>query len=88
MFTKIQNFISASDFRKNLSKYFKEAKESPLIISTGRGGEVSVVLGSELYNKLVEVYEDVMDSKELTQLVHEDKGGHVSWKDVKKRHAL
>jgi hypothetical protein len=88
MFTKIHNLIPSSDFRKNLSKYFKEAKKHPLVISTSRAGDTSVVLSSELYNKLVESYEDMVDAKELTQLVKEDDGGHVSWSDVKKRHAI
>lgn len=88
MFTKIHNLIPSSDFRKNLSKYLKDAKKHPLVISTSRGGDTSVVLSSKLYNMLVETYEDMIDARELVRLVETDNGGHVAWEDVKKRHVV
>jgi prevent-host-death family protein len=88
MFTKVQHSIQSSEFRKNLSKYLKEAQKQPLVVSANRGSDTSVVLSSEHYNILVETYEDMIDTKELTKLVRQDDGTRVSFAEVKKKHGV
>ena len=88
MLTKIHTSIQTSELRKNLSKYLRAAKSSPLVISTERGGGTRVIISSVLYNKLIEAYEDSVDSAELERLVQEDTGGRVTLKALKAKHGL
>jgi len=58
MLTKIQKNIGISELRKNLSKYLNNAKKEPLVVSLGRGKDLRVVVDVNLYNSLIEAYED------------------------------
>lgn len=84
MLTKIHNFIRASDLRKNLGHYLKQAKNEPIVVAAERGGETRVILDSALYNKLIEAYEDWADARELAQLVEEDSGEYVALENLKR----
>lgn len=83
MLTKIPQIIPVSELRKNLAGYLRQAKQGPVVISADRGGDSRVILTAETYNKLIETYEDRVDSEELARLVHENKGKSISWKDLK-----
>lgn len=79
MITKIPNFIRASDFRQHLAKYLKLAEKEPVVISTDRGGSASVVINAEIYNKLVDAYEDATDARVLANLAT-SKEKPIAWK--------
>lgn len=83
-FVKVPKTLGVSDFRASLAEHLARAKKSPLIIADQRGGESYVVLSSDAYNKLVEVYEDEQDSRELAQLIKANKGKKfISWEKVR-----
>ena len=86
MLTKIHSLIRVSDFRKNLSKYLKESKTKPLVVSTDRGGDTRVLMSSKLYNKLVETYEDHIDAHELEGLVKKGDKRSVSLNELKQKY--
>ena len=86
MLTKIHNLIRVSDFRKNLSKYLKESKTKPLVVSTDRGGDTRVLMSSTLYNKLIETYQDHIDTRELESLVKEDDSEGVLLSELKQKY--
>jgi len=88
MITKVQKYINASDFRKNLSRYLKSAKKNPLVISTDRGKDTRVVLDADLYNELVEAYENQIDAECLVKLAKTDQGERISWDKMKKQHGM
>ncbi len=88
MLTKVHNLIQASEVRKNFSKYLRASKKEPLVISAERGGEARVLMNAHLYNKLVEEYEDRVDSEELERLVKEDKGKRITLKALKSKYGL
>jgi len=88
MLTKVHNLIRASEVRKNFSKYLKASKTEPLVISTERGGEARVLINAPLYNKLIEEYEDRVDSEELDRLVKEDKGKRITLKALKGKYGV
>lgn len=88
MATKVHNLVRVSDLRKDLARYLRDAKKKPVVVSTDRGGDTRVLMSAELYNKLVEAYEDAMDSAELERLVAEDDGKYVDWDDLKKEYGL
>ncbi len=76
MLSKIRKNIGISELRKNLPKYLKNAKQEPLVVSLNRGKDLRVVVGVDLYNNLIESYEDrslgqlmefVEDEKNLTE---------------------
>ena len=74
MYTKIPEIITSTKFRATLSVSFKKAKEKPLAISTEKGKEQYVLLNSKMYNDLVSLYENMIDTKELIkQVAEEDK---------------
>lgn len=83
MLTKVPKIIQVSELRKNLAGYLRQAKQEPVIISADHGGDNRVILNAQTYNKLIEMYEDRIDSEELTRLVTEGKGKSVSWKNLK-----
>lgn len=87
MLTKVHDFIQASELRKNLSRYLKDAKKKPVIVSTDRGGSSRVIIDVSLYNKLVETYENYQDTRELMRLIKKDDGKRVPWESVR-QHAL
>lgn len=86
MLTKIHSLIRVSDFRKNLSKYLKDSKTKPLVVSTDRGGDTRVLMSSTLYNKLVEIYEEHIDARELESLVKENKEECISLDKLKQKY--
>ena len=88
MLTKIHNFIQATELRKNLSHYLKKAKDEPIMISTNRGEQVRVVMDGDLYNTIVEAYEDTVDSNLLKKLVKEDHGEYSSLDNLKKKYGV
>lgn len=88
MLTKVHNLIRASEVRKNFSKYLKASKNETLVISTERGGEARVLMDSLLYNKIIEGYEDRVDSENLDRLVAKDKGNHITLKALKNKYGL
>ena len=85
MLTKIHNLICVSDFRKNLSKYLKESKTKPLVVSTDRRGDTRVLMSSTLYNNLIEAYEDHADARELEDLIGEDNGEGILLCELKQK---
>ncbi|MFT5037277.1 MAG: hypothetical protein ACI9VM_000856 [Candidatus Azotimanducaceae bacterium] len=82
MISKIKDIIQTSELRKNLSQYLTLSASEPVAVSGGHSDGTRVLLDADLYNKLVEVYEDYQDSKLLTELEAE-KDDRVSWSDVK-----
>ncbi len=88
MFNKVQKTIPSSYFRANLAKTLLRAKKEPLVITTERGLDQYIILGVDAYNKMIEAYEDKMDSKLLTRLMAEHKKSgekFIPWEDVKKK---
>lgn len=88
MATKIHNLVRVSDLRKDLARYLRDAKKKPVVVSTDRGGDTRVLMSAELYNKLVEAYEDAMDSAELERLVAEDDGVRIPLHELRKEYGL
>ena len=88
MVTKIEKHIGISDFRKNLSQYFKDAKRKPLVVAGNRGKDTRVVVDVGLYNELVGAYEDRLDAECLQELVAADKGKNTPWQEIKKEHGI
>lgn len=86
MIHKIPDIVRASELRKNLALYLKRSADQPVVISTDRGGDSRVLLGSELYNKLVEAYEDMQDRQELERRVVKDDGSRVSLSQLRKKY--
>ncbi len=84
MLTKIPKIVQASEFRKNLSQYLKNAKNNPVVVSTERGGDSRVVLSADLYNKLIEFYHNSVDARELIKLVEVDDGERISLSELEK----
>ncbi len=68
-FTKIPKALGVSNFRAELARNLAKTKNGPVIIADHRGGESYVVLSAEDYNKLVEAWEDEIDSRELERLI-------------------
>jgi PHD/YefM family antitoxin component YafN of YafNO toxin-antitoxin module len=88
MLTKIHETIRSSDLRKNLARYLKKAGGAPVVISTDRGGDSRVMISSAAYNKLVETYEDYLDSRELARLVKDGSGKRVSLGEMRKKYGV
>ena len=84
MITKIPDIVRISELRKNLARYIKESAKNPVVISTDRGGDSRVLLGSELYNKLVDAY----DRNEIEHLVAKDDGKRVSLSALRKKYGV
>jgi hypothetical protein len=84
IFQKIPVTIGTSEFRADLKNNFAKAKKEPVIISEKRGGDSFVLLSQIMYNKLVEAYEDELDSRKLMRLVEANKGKRlIPWNKVK-----
>lgn len=81
---KIPKTVGITDFRKNLSNYFKKAVGGEPVVISNSDRQV-VMLDADAYNILVEMYEDYVDSEELTKAVKEAKD-FVSFDAVKKKH--
>jgi hypothetical protein len=77
MLYKLPKTIQVSELRKNLAGHLRHAEKEPVIVSTDRGANTRVILSSGLYNKLIEVYEDYIDARELTALVKNDTGKRI-----------
>ena len=73
MFTKVHKPIPSSRFRANLAESLRDAKKKPLVITTERGLDSFVVLGIDLYNKMIERLEDEIDSRMLVEAILEHK---------------
>jgi len=82
MLHQVHNFIKSSELRQNLAKYLKLSADEPVVVAAGHSAGSRVIVDSELYNRLVETYEDYQDAELLEQLVAADDGERVSWKDV------
>ena len=85
--SKIRKPIGISNFRKDLALYIKKAQREPVIVSTTGGGS-RVLLDVDLYNMLVEAYEDHKDSKALSKAIANDNGTRYSLGDIKKRYGI
>jgi len=83
MLNKVQNLIKSSELRKNLAEYLKRSATEPIVVTAGHSAGNRVLLDSELYNKLVETYEDYQDAELLEELVAADDGERISWEDLK-----
>jgi prevent-host-death family protein len=83
MLSKIPQFVSASELRQHLAKYLVRAKKEPVVISTDRGANASVLMSAAMYNTLLEAYEDMIDTRELTELVLGQKGKPMKWNRAK-----
>jgi len=83
MLTKIPKSIQASELRKNLARYLKVADKEPVVVSKERGGGSSVIIGSEIYNKMIEDYEDAIDARDFLELKKNDAGERIPWSVVK-----
>ena len=55
-------------------------------MSIDRGEDLRVVLDVDLYNDLVEFYEDYQDAKELEKLKKNDSGERIKWDDIKNKY--
>jgi hypothetical protein len=69
MLTKIPKTIQSSELRKNLARYLKASDKAPVFVSKERGNGSCVLIGSDIYNKLVGVYEEEMDEDEKKALI-------------------
>ena len=85
--SKIRKPSGISNFRKDLALYIKKAQREPVIVSTTGGGS-RVLLDVDLYNMLVEAYEDHKDSKALSKAIANDNGTRYSLGDIKKRYGI
>lgn len=84
MFTKVPMTLGVSDFRASLADNLAKAKKSPIVIADKKGGDSFVVLSANAYNKLVEVWEDEEDARELASLVEKNKGKKfIPWAEVR-----
>lgn len=86
MLTKIHKTIQTSELRKNLSLHLKKTKDEPVMISINRGEQTCVIIDSDLYNALIEAYEDSVVSQALKCLVNEDKKEYISLNALKKKY--
>jgi len=83
-FAKVPKMLSVSAFRAALAKNLAKAKKRPVMIADNRGGGNYVILSAEVYNKLLEAWEDEQDSRELVRLVEENKGKKfIPWEQVR-----
>ena len=85
--SKIRKPVGISNFRKDLALYIKKAQREPVIVSTTGGGS-RVLLDVDLYNMLVEAYEDHKDAEALSKAMAHDDGTRYSLSDVKKRYGI
>jgi len=86
VFQKVQKTVDVSDFRAAMATHLAGAKKKPLVVSARRGGDSFVVLSIDAYNKLVEVWEDEQDARELERLVRtatKDKKKFVPWSKLR-----
>ena len=83
MLSKIPKFVTTSELRKNLAKYLKHARKEPVLISIDRGERRGVILSDTTYNMLLEAFENMTDSRELTRLVDAGQKKPVQWNRVK-----
>ncbi len=83
MLSKIPQFVSASELRTHLAKYLHRAKKEPVVISTDRGANASVLMSGAMYNALLEAYEDTADVRELTNLIKEKETKPIKWNRAK-----
>lgn len=93
MLTKIPKTVPVAELRRNLAKYLNLSSSEPVVVSAGRGDGARVLLDSELYNHLLEAYEDQRDADVLRALREEQEqeqgqGEVVSWAEVKFEHGL
>ena len=88
MITKIQQQIGVSQFRRGLSRYLKQSKRTPVIVTTTRTGEARVLIDTALYNTLVTAYEHEQDGELLTKLASGERGKRHAWESVKKKHGI
>jgi PHD/YefM family antitoxin component YafN of YafNO toxin-antitoxin module len=80
---KVPEIVQTSDLRKNLSFYLEKAEKEPVIITTSGDDESKVLLGSRLYNALVQAYEDYADAQFLAKRIKEDEGDHATLAEMK-----
>ncbi len=86
MFTPIHKIISVSDFQRKTKTVFKEVnKENEPTVVIHRNKPVSVIMSPEVYERMIEDYEDLYDA----MLVVEDernrkKEKHISWDEMEK----
>ncbi len=83
MLTKIPKTIQSSELRKNLARYLKDSDKSPVFVSKERGSGSSVLIGADIYNKMIEAYEDAIDARDFLELKKNDDGERIPWSAVK-----
>jgi PHD/YefM family antitoxin component YafN of YafNO toxin-antitoxin module len=88
MITKVPKTVRTSDLRKDLAKYMREAAIEPIVISTDRGGDSRVLLGSDLYNTLVEAYEDLADRATLEERIAKDDGSRTGIASLRTKYGV
>lgn len=85
MLTQVQKLVKVSELRRNLSKYLSQSATDPVVVSAGHASGSRVLLDSELYNRLLESFENNEDADVLESLVAADSGERIAWDDVKKK---
>ncbi len=70
---KVQEQIGIGEFRNSLAKYMRTAKHKPVIVA-GAHGDARVVVDAAFYNRLIETYEDAVDSRLLRDAIKENRG--------------
>ena len=82
--TKVPKTLGVSEFRAGLADHLAAAKRAPVIVSDRRGGGTFVLLDEDVYNKLLDAWEDIEDGKELARLIKANKGKKfIPWEKVR-----
>ena len=79
---KVPTTIQSTELRNNLAHYLRASKREPVVVSTDRGADARVLVDATLYNKLVEQYQDAVDTRELERLVESDSGAYTSLEEL------
>ncbi len=81
MFTPIHKTISVSDFQRKAKVIFQEVNDAnaPTVVMN-RNKPISVVMSPEVYEKMIEDYEDLYDGMLVVEDERNDnKEKHISW---------
>ena len=85
MYAKIPKNVGITEFRKDLSAYFKKAiSGEPVVVSNENIQAIFIDL--DTYNNLIQAYEDKKDSEVMIKSIIENRGKKkVEWQDLKKK---
>ena len=80
-----KKIISVSDFQRKTKPTFDEISNSkePVLVMN-RSQQVGVFLNPEIYNKIVELYEDYIDSRDLDKAVKDSSDTFYTLDEVSK----